>query len=57
LERALVAMFQAMTSDARPQPNFGTPREDEAERMKSGSAGKEHGRTENENERLESKNE
>ena len=31
-----------MTSGARPQPNSGTTRDDEAERTGSGSAGKEH---------------
>jgi hypothetical protein len=50
-------MLQVTTSGTRHQPNYGTPRDDEAERTKSGSAGKEHIRLKNERECLKSENE
>ena len=50
-------MLQATTSGARPQPNSGTWRDTEAERMESGSAGKEHVCSKNEPECPESENE
>jgi hypothetical protein len=57
VERALVAMLPVTTNGTRPQPSFGTLRDDEAVRTESNSADKGHGRPENENERLESESE
>jgi hypothetical protein len=57
LERALAAMLQATMSGTRPQPNYGTPMDDVAERAGSGSVDKEHVPLENVHERPESENE
>jgi hypothetical protein len=43
-------------SGTQPQPNSGTVRDDEAERMESGSAGKEHKCLDNKHECPESEN-
>jgi hypothetical protein len=49
-------MLQATTSGTRPQPNFGTPKDDVVVRAESGSTDKEHVHPENVHEHLESEN-
>jgi hypothetical protein len=48
--------MHAKASDARPQPNSGITRDDEAEQMESVSAGREHERPTNKHECPENKN-
>jgi hypothetical protein len=48
--------MHAKASDARPQPNSGITRDDEAEQTKSVSAGREHERLANEHECPENEN-
>jgi hypothetical protein len=50
----LAAQLDGTKNGTRPQPNYGTPRKDEAERMESGSADKEREHPESENEQQES---
>jgi hypothetical protein len=53
----LAAPLQAKTSGARRQPNSGTTRDDEAERIEIGSTDKEYGQSKNKHECPVSENE